>query len=422
MKIAFPCGHEKVLLTLPPGAEVLEPRPVPVLEDPVGSVEAALAAPAEGPPLAELAKGRKTACVVISDITRPVPNRLILPPLLRSLEEAGIDRSRIHILIATGTHRPNLGEELTALVGNDIAANYRVVNHDCQDRDSLRRIGEVDGVAVEINTTYLDADLKILTGLIEPHPYAGYSGGAKSILPGLSSLETMKYMHSFKMIASPKIGNSVLEGNPFYAATVNAGRMAGVDFIVNAVINKEKEPCGFFAGALKGAHDAGCRMAGEVSVVRIERPADLVITSGGGAPMDATFYQCGKGMIGAKDICRPGATVILVCGCTLGIGSGTYAEMVRDCGTFEVFKRRHGDPRDFVMDQWAAQCYLEALGRIGRVLVYSPGLTAEELRPFGADKIDDLQGEVERLLKDHPRVAAVPHGPYVVGVVGGERG
>jgi nickel-dependent lactate racemase len=416
MKIAFPCGHEQVPLVLPLGAEILEPRTMPVLEDPEASAAAALRDPIDALPLAELAMGRKTACVVISDITRPVPNRTILSPLLRALESAGIERSRITLLIATGTHRPNVGQELVSLVGTVIAASYSVVNHDCRNQDAHRRIGDLEGAPVEINAAYLDADLKILTGLIEPHPYAGYSGGAKSILPGISSFETMKFMHSFKMIAHPKVTNCVLNGNPFYEATMEVARLAGVDFIVNALINKQKEPVGFFAGGLRGAHLAGCRRVEETSVIHIDKPADLVITSGGGAPMDATFYQCGKGVLGAKAICRPCGTVILVCGCAQGVGSETYAELVGTCGGLADFACRYSDPRNFVMDQWAAQSYFQALGRIGRVLVYSPGLTADQLKPFGVQKIPDLQEEVDRLLAEHPRVAAMPQGPYVVGL------
>jgi len=416
MKIAFPCGHKQVPLVLPAGTEILEPRPMPLLKDPEGSVAAALRDPIDALPLADLAMGRKTACVVVSDITRPVPNRVILPPLFRTLESAGIERNRITILIATGTHRPNVGEELASLVGGDIAASYPVVNHDCHRRDAHRRIGDLEGAPVEINSAYLDADLKILTGLIEPHPYAGYSGGAKSILPGLSSLETMKFMHSFKMISHPKVANCILDGNPFYEATREVARLAGVDFIVNALINKQKEPVGFFVGGIRGAHLAGCRRVEETSVIRMKKPADLVITSGGGAPMDATFYQCGKGVLGAKAICRPGGTVILICGCAQGVGSETYAQLVGACGGLEDFACRYADPRNFVMDQWAAQSYFQALGRIGRVLVYSPGLTAEQLKPFCVQKINHLQEEVESLLAEHPRVAAMPQGPYVVGL------
>jgi len=416
MKIAFPCGHKQVPLVLPAGTEILEPRPMPLLKDPEWSVAAALRDPIDALPLADLAMGRKTACVVVSDITRPVPNRVILPPLFRTLESAGIERNRITILIATGTHRPNVGEELASLVGGDIAASYPVVNHDCHRRDAHRRIGDLEGAPVEINSAYLDADLKILTGLIEPHPYAGYSGGAKSILPGLSSLETMKFMHSFKMISHPKVANCILDGNPFYEATREVARLAGVDFIVNALINKQKEPVGFFVGGIRGAHLAGCRRVEETSVIRMKKPADLVITSGGGAPMDATFYQCGKGVLGAKAICRPGGTVILICGCAQGVGSQTYTQLVGACGGLEDFACRYADPRNFVMDQWAAQSYFQALGRIGRVLVYSPGLTAEQLKPFAVQKINHLQEEVESLLAERPRVAAMPQGPYVVGL------
>jgi len=416
MKIAFPCGHEEVPLVLPEGADILEPRAMPVLDDPEGSVTAALRDPIEALPLAELAMGRKSACVVISDITRPVPNRVILPPLLRTLEFAGIDRRRITILIATGTHRPNVGHELVSLVGEDIAEAYPVVNHDCRNRDSHRRIGELEGAPIEINSLYLDADLKILTGLIEPHPYAGYSGGAKTILPGLSSFETMKFMHSFKMIAHPKVTHCVVKGNPFYEATVKAARLAGADFMVNALINKKKEPVGFVAGDPTGAHLAGCRKVEETSVIHMDKPADLVITSGGGAPMDATYYQSGKGLLAAKAICRQGGTVVLVCGCALGIGSETYAELVSACGGPEDFACKYSDPRNFVMDQWAVQSYFQGLSRIGRVLVYSPALTDDQLKPFGVQKIHHLQEEVNRLVLDHPRVAAVPQGPYVVGL------
>ncbi len=417
MKIALPCGHDEIPLVLPAGADILEARPMEALSDPEKVVAAALKEPIGSPPLTDLARGRKTACVVISDITRPVPNRVILPPLLSTLESAGIERSRITLLIATGTHRPNVGQELVGLVGGHIAVSYSIVNHDCRNREGHRRMGELEGAPVEINSKYLDADLKILTGLIEPHPYAGYSGGAKSILPGLSSFETMKFMHSFKMIAHPKVTNCVLTGNPFYEATMEAARLTGVDFIVNALINKKKEPVGFVAGGLPGAHLAGCRRVEETSVIRMEKPADLVITSGGGAPMDATFYQCAKGLLGAKAICRPGGTVILVCGCSLGIGSDTYAELVGTCRSPENFRCKYADPGNFVMDQWAAQSYFQALGRIGRVLVYSPALTAQQLRPFGVGKINHLQEEVDRLIPEHPRVAAIPQGPYVVGLM-----
>ena len=413
MKIAVPCGREKVHLVLPEGAEILEPRPMPMLDDPEGSVASALKAPVDGPPLIELAKGRKDACVVISDTTRPVPNRMILPPILRTLESAGITRERIMILIATGTHSPNEGRELEELVGGPLAAKYRIINHDCHDPEGCRRIGELEGAPIEINTHYLDADLKILTGLIEPHPFAGFSGGAKSILPGLSSFETMKFMHSFKMIAHPRVANCILEGNPFHGATLDVARLAGADFIVNAVINREKQPVSFFAGELEAAHRAGCKRVEAFSVINIEKAFDLVITSGGGAPMDQNLYQSFKGIVSAKDVCRTGGTVILICGCSKGLGSDQFCELSA-CGGPDEFERRYSDPDKFVLDQWAVQYNFKAMSRMGRVLVYSPNIEGEPLASFGLTKVHDLQHEIDRLLMDHPRVAVMPQGPYVV--------
>ena len=417
MRVELPCGHEKIGLVLPDRTLVLEPRPMPPLEDPQGAVTAAMEEPIAGPPLRELAANRKQACIVISDNTRPVPNRVILPPLIETLHAAGLDRSRITILIATGTHRANTGKELEALVGPRIAAEYTIINHCCDDPREYRRIHELDKAPIEINARYLDADLKILTGLIEPHPFAGFSGGAKSILPGLSSFETMKYMHSYEMIAHPGVDNCILEGNPFYEATLQVARLAGVDFVLNVVINKEKETAGVFAGEVAAAHLAGCRMVEAFSVIPLEEPADLIITTGGGHPLDATFYQSTKGLIGARAICRKGGTVVVVCACEQGVGSDNFCELVDACRGEEAFRRRYADPDHFILDQWAVQRFYQALGRMGDVLVYSPGLSASQLEPFGLSKIHDLQHTLDRLSREHGRIAVIPQGPYVVGTV-----
>ncbi len=417
MKVALPCGHEKIDVNLPDSAVVLEPLSMPALDDPEGAVTAALGQPLAGPSLSELAAGRRNACIVISDNTRPVPNRVILPPILKTLHAAGIDRDHITLLIATGTHSPVEGEALGGLIGTRLAAEYRIINHLCDDPREYRPIHELDGAPIEINARYLDADLTILTGLIEPHPFAGFSGGAKSILPGLSSFETMKFMHSFEMIAHPGVDNCILQGNPFYEATREVARLAGADFILNVVINKEKETAGVFAGKLKEAHLAGCRMVEAFSVIPVERAADLVITTGGGHPLDATFYQSTKGLIGAKPVCKKGGTVILVCGCSQGMGSDNFCELVDACGGGDTFNRKYSDPDNFILDQWAVQRYYQTLAKVGDVLVYSPGIEARQLEPFGLTKIQDLQGAVNQLLGNHHAVTAIPQGPYVVGTL-----
>lgn len=417
MKIDMPCGQKHVPLELPDSVALLEMKNADPLPDPSEAVERALRHPIQSSPLGKIARGRKNACVVISDITRPVPNKIILPPLLRTLEQAGIAKSETTILIATGMHRPNLGEELETMVGRDIMERYRIVNHYCRKSEVYRKIDEIDGAPIELNKHYLEADLKILTGLIEPHFYAGYSGGRKSILPGISSLGTMKFMHSYQMIDHPKVANCSTEGNPFHEYGLRVAKLAGVDFILNVVINKGRSIAGVFAGHYHAAHLAGCRMVHDHSVVKLDDPVDMVITSGGGYPLDATFYQVSKALICAKDILKPGGTIVVVCECREGLGSPEFCGIIRSvCGPQEFFKG-YCDPRNFVLDQWCAQNVYQALDHAGEVYIYSPGLSHEDLKNTRAMKVEDLQGTVDGLLKTDKIVVAVPDGPYVVGMI-----
>jgi nickel-dependent lactate racemase len=410
-------GEKQIGLTLPDEALILEASPAEPLPHPAGELERALAEPIASPPLAEIAGGRDSACVVISDITRPVPNQVILPPLLHTLEEAGIPRERIDILIATGMHRPNEGRELEGMVGSWVMANYRIVNHMCRDRERLRQVGSLGGGPIELNTTYLDADLKILTGLIEPHMYAGYSGGRKSLLPGIASLETLRYMHSFAMIAHPGVTNCKLEGNPFHEAGERVMAMAGADFLVNVVINKERQITGIFAGHPTSAHEAGCRLVHEHTVSQLEKPADMVITSAGGYPLDATFYQVSKGLIMARNILRPGGSVIVACECREGLGSPEYCQMVGQGFTPHQFNSHHSRPEHFVIDQWCLQTTYQAIETAGKVYCYSENLDKQSLAGIGIEKIDDIQAKVDELLPTHETVAVAPQGPYVVGLL-----
>ena len=394
-------------------------RALDPLADPAGAVREALARPIESPPLAEIAKGRRNACIVISDITRPVPNQTILPPLLETLESSGIAREAITILVATGMHRPNLGEELAGMVGRDIVDRYRIVNHYCRDEQNYRRVDVIDGAPIEVNRHYLDADLKILTGLIEPHFYAGFSGGRKAILPGISSFRTMQFMHAYAMIEHPKVTNCLLDGNPFHEYGVRISRMVGVDFIVNVVLNKTRQVAGVYAGHFDHAHRAGCEVVARHSTVPVDKPFDMVITSGGGFPLDATFYQVAKAMTCAKDILKKGGTMVVACGCGEGLGSPEFSGILRSVASLKEFSTRHGDPKDFVIDQWCAQNIYQALDHAGRVYISSPGLSREDVEKMGAVKVEDLQPTLDALLPQHPRTAVSPEGPYVVGMLRG---
>ena len=410
-------GKETIDLSLPETVSILDMKRVEPLPDPEGAVYRALADPIESPPLTELAQGRGNACVVISDITRPVPNKVILPPLLQVLEKSGIGRENITLLIATGMHRSNEGEELESMVGRQIMENYRIINHYCREPEVYQKIDEIEGAPIEVNKLYLEADLKILTGLIEPHFYAGYSGGRKAILPGISSFETMKFMHSYKMIDHPKVTNCLLEGNPFHEYGIRVTEIAGVDFILNVVINKERKVAGVFAGHYDHAHKAGCERVYENSTVTLDRPVDLVITSGGGYPLDATFYQMSKALICAKDILKKGGTILLACQCREGLGNPEFCGILRSVCSPQEFFEGYCDPENFVIDQWCAQNIYQVMDYAGKVYVYSPGLSQEDLERMGAIKVENIQETVHGLLSSHENVVVVPDGPYVVGMI-----
>jgi nickel-dependent lactate racemase len=417
MDIGILCGEKHLDIKVPDNAVVLTPNAADGLPDPEGAVADVIARPIGSAPLAELAAGRSDACIVISDITRPVPNRQVLPPILKTLETAGIARDAITILIATGMHRPNEGRELESVVGPEIMANYRIINHFCRKQEELRHIADIDGAAIELNSHYLDADLKILTGLIEPHMYAGYSGGRKALLPGISSYRTMTHMHSFKMIDHPNVTNCRLDGNPFHEAGQQVCELAGVDFIVNVIINKSRQLAGVFAGHYDAAHRAGCDRVGEMAVQCMMDKVDLVVTSAGGYPLDATFYQVSKGLIAARNILKKGGAIIIACECREGLGSTEYCKMIAEGNTPEVFFDLYSDPERFVIDQWCLQTTYQAVDHAGRVYVYSPYLTKQDLEGLGMTKIDNIQAAIDELLPTHPSVAISPEGPYVVGLV-----
>lgn len=411
------CGEERVELSLPDKVRIMSPKQTEPMADPEAEVRGALEKPTAGPPLVETARGRGSACVVISDFTRPVPNRIILPPLLAALEEAGIDREKITILIATGMHRPNLGQELTNLVGQEIVDGYRIVNHYCRKPEFFRYVGRIEGTPIDINTLYLDAELKILTGLIEPHMYAGYSGGRKSILPGISSFRTMRFMHSFEMIDHPQVRNCTLEGNPFHEAGLKVMDLVGADFILNVVIDQERRLAGVFAGDPQAAHLAGCEMVRENSTIRLPERVEAVITSGGGFPLDATFYQVSKGLTIARDMLKKGGSILCLAECREGLGGPEFCQVMREGRSPEDFMGYYCVPDNFVIDQWCSQTIYQALAQAGEVHLYAPGLPAEDIERMGMIRVEDPRAAAAELCRRHESVVAVPEGPYVVGIV-----
>ncbi|NUQ01835.1 MAG: nickel-dependent lactate racemase [Armatimonadetes bacterium] len=420
MRIDFEYGRQGLAVDLPDERlrAVLRLNPMPPLADQEGGVAAALRTPLGCQPLAELARGRRDACIVICDITRPVPNQRILPSLIATLEEAGIPSERITILIATGNHRPNEGDELVEMIGADIAARYRVVNHHSEVDEEQAYLGESrHGVGIYVDRTYVDADLKIITGLIEPHFMAGYSGGRKIVCPGLISLKTVHYFHSPALLEDERATNGVLSGNPLHEFALEVCERAGVDFSVNVVIDENRDICGVFAGALEPAHAAGVAFCDQVCRVEVDEPAEVVVTSSAGYPLDTTFYQAVKGMVGALPALKPGGTVIIAAELSEGIGSEEFSRLLFAAPDHESFMADILDPGFvFTKDQWEVEMLCRVLRR-GQVMVVSDKVPAEVLNKCLVTAMPSVEAAVAAALARHGEragIIAIPSGPYCI--------
>ena len=399
---------------------VLASQEFPPIENPEQAILDALETPTDSPALSEMAKNRKSATIVISDITRPVPNKLILPPMLRIIEEQGVPREEIRILIATGIHRPNEGDELLEMVGSQIMENYQIVNHFSQKQETLINLGQTqNGTPVLINRLYVESDLKVISALIEPHLMAGYSGGRKAICPGLASIETMKIMHGPQILEHPKASVGILEGNPFHAEATEIALMAGVDFSLNVTINDRRQLTGVFAGDMVNAHLAGAKFAEKQTTATLPEPADVVIVSCAGYPLDATFYQAIKGVLSAIEVVKEGGMVILVAECQEGIGSGPFTDLILKTKNLEQFVRNTYNPKNFVIDQWQLEELAKAI-RKANVYFYSDKIPYEQQQQLFVNPLKSPNEGVEIALKRYgkdAKIVAIPDGPYTLAQV-----
>jgi lactate racemase len=376
--------------------------------------------PAGAPSLAKLAQGRSDACILICDLTRPVPNAMILRPLLQTLEAAGISREDILILIATGLHRPNEGDELVEIVGREIAENYRVENHFGQRREQHAYLGESPrGVPMWIDSRYVYADLKITVGLIEPHFMAGFSGGRKLICPGIAALDTIQAWHSPAFLEHPNADCGILDGNPVHEENTWIARQAGCDFIVNVVIDAKRQPLKFVAGDMEQAFLQGCDFVRDLVTDTVPEPVDIVVTSSAGYPLDITFYQSVKGMVGALPIVKPGGTIILAASLSEGIGSPPFQSLFREHASLDAFCERLFGGDYFVMDQWQLE-ELAKVRRKAKIKVISDGLPPETLRELFVETAPSVESAVADSLAEYganATIAVIPKGPYVVAKV-----
>lgn len=379
-------------------------------------VEEALGAPIGAPPLRELAKGKKNAVLIISDHTRPVPSRDILPAMLREMraENPQID---ITLLVATGFHRATTEAELEKKLGKEIFSREKIVVHDCADPEKNVAIGTLpSGGPCVIDRLAAETELLVSEGFIEPHFFAGFSGGRKSVLPGISSRETVLANHCGTFIASEKARTGILEGNPIHRDMAAAARMARLQFIVNVVINEEKKTVAAFAGEPEAAHLAGCEYLRKFCGVKAVC-GDIVVTTNGGAPLDQNLYQCVKSLTAAEASANPGAVLVLCAECADGVGGDGFRRSLKECQSPEALYAEYcAVPADrTVPDQWQSQILARILMKHHVIVVTRPEM-AETVREMKMEYAPSLASAMERArkLKKNADVTVIPNGISVI--------
>jgi nickel-dependent lactate racemase len=424
MHLRLAYGREGLEIQLPDDAPVtvIEPRHVPGLADEGAAIRAALRSPIAGPPLRELAGPGNTVAVVFSDLTRPMPNDRVLPPLLAELSRAGVPDEGIVLINSLGSHRPQTGAELRHMLGDVIVDRYHIVQHDAWDEAELVAAGRTRvGRTVQVNRAYMQASVRILTGFIEPHFFAGFSGGPKAVLPGIADIESILDNHGPEMMAEPGATWAATYGNPMWEEMLSIALSTEPAFILNVTLNQAREITGVFAGDLVEAHRQGAAFVRQTALQPVAEPFDLVISSNSGYPLDLNLYQAVKGMSAAAQIVRPGGDIVVAASCWDGIPDhGEYKRLLWEADSVEALLARIMVPGFRCHDQWEAQAQAQ-IQRKAKVHVYADGLSDEELRQALVIPCRSIEETVARVRNDNPEatIAVLPDGPQTVPYVRG---
>lgn len=424
IEIAY--GHGVLPIQLPDGAvpTVIRKAVLPKLPDNHAAILHAFDHPVEAPPLRDLVKGRRSACILICDITRPVPNRLFLRPMIEAMIEGGVPRDAITVLVATGLHRPNEGAELLELVGDPwVIEHVRVLNHFARNTEDHVDLGATAtrGTPVSINRLFVEADLRIATGLVEPHFMAGWSGGRKVVAPGVAGHKTIRTFHSARFMEDPLAVQCNLVGNPLHEEQLEIVRKIGEIYALNTVLDEDRDLVFVSFGEIIASHLAAVAFVEDATRIKVGRRFSTVVTSSAGYPLDKTYYQTVKGMVTPLDILEPGGTLIIASECSEGFGSPEFRDAqarLVDLGP-ERFLATLTAKTLAEVDEWQTEMQLKSM-RLGRVQLYTKGLDAEEQRITGVEIIESLDDAVAQSVRrsGDGAVAIIPEGPYVIPVEG----
>jgi len=422
MRVKLAYGKEGLWVELPDdNVTVLEPKHVSGLPDELEALRGALRAPTGTLPLRDLVTPDDTVAVVFSDITRPQPRKQMLPVVLEEISR--VPREQIVLINAVGTHRANTQDELDEMLGHEIVEGYRIVQHDPLDRTSTVYLGEsAFGHDMHINAEYMRASVKILTGFIEPHFFAGFSGGPKAVFPGIAGQRCVLGNHGAEMIGHPRATWGVTAGNPIWEEMCEAALMTSPAFLLNVSLNRDKQITGVFAGDLLAAHAEGTKFVGATALVPVPEPFDVVITSNSGYPLDLNLYQAVKGMSAASQVVKPGGSIIIAAECWDGIPDhGEYGQLLQMASSPEGILAMVRSPGFCRHDQWQVQVQAQVQMKAD-VYVKSSYLNAEAVERAMLRHCASVEETVATLLDRYGSEATIcvlPEGPmtipYVVG-------
>ncbi len=416
MKVNLAYGKGHLPVELPDDrTTVLEPAHNPGLPDEKSAFTAALQNPIGTAPLLQQIKPGDRVCIVFTDLTRATPNERIIPWLLDHLK--GIPVENITLLNSTGTHRPNTPAELERMLTSEVVTKYRVINHECEREEDLIPCGVTrDGTPAMINRHVVEADVRIITGFIEPHFFAGFSGGPKGIMPGCAGLNTVMSNHSAKNIGDPKAAFGITENNPLWEEMREIALRVGPSFLINVTLNEHRQITGVFAGDLVAAHKVGFEFVRKSAMQKVKAPFEVVVTTNSGYPLDLNLYQGVKGMSAAARIVQEGGTIILACECCEGVPAGSPLDkFLRSASSPEEILTMLATPGFVRPEQWQAQIQ-SLIQRKARVLVYS-SLPEETIRTAHLQPCSDISRTVMETLDQfgpEARVAVLPQGPLTI--------
>ncbi|NLT72774.1 MAG: nickel-dependent lactate racemase [Chloroflexi bacterium] len=410
-------GRSGLRVRVPDDATVILPRELAGLPDEPAALRNALAQPIGAAPLVDALRPADRVSIVFSDITRPMPSDRVLPVLLEEIARV-VPPEQVVLINATGTHMANTRDELIGMLGRDVVERYRIVNHDAWDTENLVDLGRTpQGHRVLVNRLFYEADYRILTGFIEPHIFAGFSGGPKAVLPGVAGIESIMDNHGYAMLGDPRATWGVVEGNPVWEEMRAFARIVRPSFSVNVTLNRLGQITGVYAGDMERAHAEGVSLVRSHAMVPVDGQYEVVLTTNSGYPLDINLYQTIKGLSAAMQVVRPGGSIIIASECRGGIPDyGEYRRLVVEGASPEGILEMIAAPGFRCHDQWEAQLHAQIM-QAASVYVYSDGLADEQIREMLFEPTHDIEATIARELERHgpeTRLLVMPEGPQSI--------